>query len=668
MIAAWGLTNRGNKIANFAVLRETACPAVLHELAFITNATDAAKLASPAERQKAAEAHLRAIQRHFNITPYIPGGGGGTTPPQDTDGEVAGHVTDGTGPVVGATVKLDDGASVLTDAEGAFVFTKANVGAHTVSASADGYASKMVDVAVAASARAEVEIVLEPGDVGATATAMAIRTVSPRAAILAMAPVRCAILARARSPRWPAAPRMTRALLLLALLAPACMDDGVTLSETAQEAGSVCADGPTTYGIDVSRFQGDINWQHVAGSGVKFAYIQISRSLTDIDAKFAYNWPNAKANGILRGAYQRFHPGQDVIGQAKLFLEKLGPFQVGDLPPMLDVEDADGLTAAQIAAAVKQWMNYVEPRVGVKPLIYTGFYFWRDSVGSADFSAHPLWIANYGATCPLVPDKWTRWAFHQYSSTVMVPGITANTTDVNKFNGTLADLKALSAMPMCGDEMCNGDETVDSCAMDCKPCQVIGDGADAIVDDASACFSAGGDPQFIREENAGYGSKLKWTHTTDLAAAESFGRWELYFANRGYVSRRGVHARRRTTGPSRPSTRCITTARSATHRSIRARSMAGTCSASSSSRQVATASSSASMTTPASPAARTPSSCSMRFASRRSPRTTANLATTSHRPATTAGCTATHASSQSLIWLGLAGLLLRRRRTRRLHD
>jgi GH25 family lysozyme M1 (1,4-beta-N-acetylmuramidase) len=326
---------------------------------------------------------------------------------------------------------------------------------------------------------------------------------------------------------------MTRALLLLAVLAPACMDDTVTLSETAQEAGSLCADGPTTYGIDVSRFQGDINWQLVAGSGVKFAYIQISRSLTDIDAKFAYNWQNAKANGILRGAYQRFHPAQDVIGQAKLFLDKLGPFQVGDLPPMLDVEDADGLTAAQIAAAVKQWMNYIEPRVGVKPLIYTGFYFWRDSVGSANFSEHPLWIANYGATCPLVPDRWTRWAFHQYSSTAMVPGITANTCDVNKFNGTLADLKALSAKPECGDETCNGDETVDSCDMDCKPCQVISDVGDAIVDDASACFSAGGDPKFIREANAGYGSKLKWTYTTDLAAAESFGRWELYFANPG---------------------------------------------------------------------------------------------------------------------------------------
>jgi uncharacterized protein (TIGR03382 family) len=72
MIAAWGLTNRGNKTADFAVLRDTAAPAVLHELAFITNATDAAKLGSATERQKAAVAHLRAIQRHFGLTPYLP--------------------------------------------------------------------------------------------------------------------------------------------------------------------------------------------------------------------------------------------------------------------------------------------------------------------------------------------------------------------------------------------------------------------------------------------------------------------------------------------------------------------------------------------------------------------------------------------------------------------
>src|SRR5262245_25813115 len=140
---------------------------------------------------------------------------------------------------------------------------------------------------------------------------------------------------------------MTRLLMIAAMLAPACMDETATLDDTptlaeTSQAASVCADGPTVFGIDVSRFQGDIDWQAVANADVKFAWIQISRSLTDIDAKFAYNWKRAKEVGILRGAYQRFQPDQDVIGQAKLFLEKLGPFQAGDLPPALDVEDAKG--------------------------------------------------------------------------------------------------------------------------------------------------------------------------------------------------------------------------------------------------------------------------------------------------------------------------------------
>ena len=164
MIDAWKLTNRGNKTANFAVLRETAAPAVLHELAFITNATDAQKLASPAERQKAAKAHLRAIQRHYNLAPYIPGTS--EPPPQDDSGEIAGHVVDELGPVVGATVKLDGGASVLTDGEGTFVFAPAAAGDHVVTASADGYVAAMASVTVAASARAELEIVLQRGETG----------------------------------------------------------------------------------------------------------------------------------------------------------------------------------------------------------------------------------------------------------------------------------------------------------------------------------------------------------------------------------------------------------------------------------------------------------------------------------------------------------------------
>jgi GH25 family lysozyme M1 (1,4-beta-N-acetylmuramidase) len=328
-----------------------------------------------------------------------------------------------------------------------------------------------------------------------------------------------------------------RAALVLASLVGACAAEepaALEVSQVTQEAG-VCAGPTTTYGIDVSRFQGDIDWDAVAGSGVKFAFIQVSRSLTDVDMKFDFNWRRAKEVGILRGAYQRFHPGQDVMAQANLFLSKLGPYQAGDLPPVLDVEDADGLGPTAIANAVRQWVEYVEQELGVRPIIYTGFYFWRDSVGGADFSEYPLWIANYGASCPLVPPAWTKWTIHQYSSTANVPGITANTCDVNKFNGTLAELQALAQPPACGDSLCNGEEDADSCPADCHPCQVIDSSTEAgsIVDDTSQCFVAGGNPMYMRTENAGFGSSLRWTHATDAETASNYGRWDLSFAAAG---------------------------------------------------------------------------------------------------------------------------------------
>ncbi len=231
----------------------------------------------------------------------------------------------------------------------------------------------------------------------------------------------------------------------------------------------MCAAGETTFGIDVSRYQGTIDWALLAGAEVKFAYIQISRKIDDIDPKFETNWQAAKELGILRGAYQRFQPDEDVIGQADIFLEKLGVFEEGDLPPMLDVEDSGGLGADAIALHVRQWLSYVEAELGVRPIIYTGRYFWRDTLESADFTEYPLWIAHYTEGCPTIPEPWQQWAIHQYSSQAVLPGITENTVDVNYFNGSVADLLALSAWRRCGNEVCNPEESPEVCPEDCAP-------------------------------------------------------------------------------------------------------------------------------------------------------------------------------------------------------
>ncbi|HUS68415.1 MAG TPA: N-acetylmuramoyl-L-alanine amidase [Kofleriaceae bacterium] len=165
MIAAWGLANRGNKVANFAVLRETAMPAELHELGFINNTAgdaDPDKLASPEERQKAAEAHLRAIQRHYGIAEYIPNGeGGGET------GEVAGVVVGSEGPVAGAQVSLDSGQEVVTPSDGTFVFTGVPVGTRGLTVIAEGYLDKVINVEVKVGERSETgEVTVTPSDGG----------------------------------------------------------------------------------------------------------------------------------------------------------------------------------------------------------------------------------------------------------------------------------------------------------------------------------------------------------------------------------------------------------------------------------------------------------------------------------------------------------------------
>ncbi|MEJ7597947.1 MAG: N-acetylmuramoyl-L-alanine amidase [Kofleriaceae bacterium] len=153
MIRAWGLTNRGNKTENFAVLRDTAAPAVLHELAFITNPGDAAKLKSDPERQKAAIAHLRALQRHYGLDPYVPG-----DPPIDA-GELAGRVFDDLGPIEGATISVGED-EVITGADGTFAFTGIAVGSITVTALAPGHTERSLDQGIAAGERTELEIEL----------------------------------------------------------------------------------------------------------------------------------------------------------------------------------------------------------------------------------------------------------------------------------------------------------------------------------------------------------------------------------------------------------------------------------------------------------------------------------------------------------------------------
>lgn len=227
---------------------------------------------------------------------------------------------------------------------------------------------------------------------------------------------------------------------VLAVVGAGCADPGAPETSVAESEIRVCADGPTVEGIDVSKWQGEIDWDAVAGDGIGFAFIRTSHGLGILDEWYDFNWSEARRVGVRRGTYQYFSPADDAIAQADLLLERMGPLEDGDLPPVLDVEASDGLAPEAIVAAIHAWSDRVTEVLGVAPIIYTAKYFWQDSVGAPDdFLDQSLWVANYGVECPLIADPWPRWDFWQYTSTGAVAGISGN-VDRDVWNGTEEDL------------------------------------------------------------------------------------------------------------------------------------------------------------------------------------------------------------------------------------
>ena len=236
---------------------------------------------------------------------------------------------------------------------------------------------------------------------------------------------------------------MRRSLLAvsLAFSALACGAAPENVGSSSAAVTTVCgvSSSSAVQGVDVSVYQGAFDWNAQKAAGVVWGYARIGDGLGG-DSEFAPNWSNMKAAGVLRGAYQFFEPGDDETAQANLMIQAVGTLGDGDLPCMIDVEVTGSQSGATIASKVATWISLVKAGTGKAPIIYTGPYFWDDNVGSTSFSATPLWVADYGPSCPLIPNGWSDWTMWQYSDG-------KGSLDHDVFNGTLAQLQALAAAP-----------------------------------------------------------------------------------------------------------------------------------------------------------------------------------------------------------------------------
>lgn len=197
------------------------------------------------------------------------------------------------------------------------------------------------------------------------------------------------------------------------------------------------------HGIDVSKYQSLIAWDEVKAMRVKdirlgFSFIKATEGIGNTDPHFKRNWKKAKDNGVIRGAYHFFIGSKDGRMQAENFINKV-ELETGDLPPVLDVEQLNGNTAAQLKIQIKKWLDIVELHYGVKPIIYTNVDFYNRFLGD-EFDSYPLWLAHYyQLKQPRISRNWLFW---QHSDQGRVNGIEAK-VDFNVFNGDSLEFRQL---------------------------------------------------------------------------------------------------------------------------------------------------------------------------------------------------------------------------------
>jgi lysozyme len=193
------------------------------------------------------------------------------------------------------------------------------------------------------------------------------------------------------------------------------------------------------HGIDVSKFQGDIDWNAVANSGVKFAWIKATEG-GDGDARFQANWDGAKAAGIPHGAYHFVYWCRPPLEEIHYF-EQNAPVEDDALPPVLDVEATPTsptchrhLTQDGAIADMQVMLQEMERHYSKRPIIYTTIDFYQAILSEGALMDYPIWVRSTKHH-PAVKYGARAWHFWQYQSDGRVPGI-GGKVDKDAFYGT----------------------------------------------------------------------------------------------------------------------------------------------------------------------------------------------------------------------------------------
>jgi lysozyme len=190
------------------------------------------------------------------------------------------------------------------------------------------------------------------------------------------------------------------------------------------------------HGIDVSSYQGTINWKlvramHQDSVHVTFAFIKATEGIVQVDPFYQRNWREATKAGIICGAYHYFRPKFGGKLQARFFLQTIKEGK-NTLPPVVDVEELGGMPPETMRRDLADFLSEVTEKTKRKPIIYTGLKFYADYL-EGYFKDYTFWIASYNNP-DLVVSTGANWKFWQHSDRAHVNGI-VHGVDFDAFNG-----------------------------------------------------------------------------------------------------------------------------------------------------------------------------------------------------------------------------------------